>query len=168
MPAHKPAFLFLLFHFIMKIDKWALHYQVPIVENFNVFRNVFASTNSLIYSTEYDATLARLWDIPCQVYSRLTQANMQRWLPADFYFHFSAMSAVWFFSLHLKQCALSDIDMLCNRYMMPIKRGPVRIDPSAINVSVYLTGVSPSDEALLKKLFPGQRVEGNEIIFDLC
>ena len=119
----------------MKIDKWALHYQVPIVENFEIFRLAFQDANALMYSEEYDSTLAELWSIPCLVYSRLAGANMQRWLPADFYFHFSSMSAVWFFSLHLKQPALSDIDMLCNRYMLPLKRGPVRPEPNTIGVA---------------------------------
>jgi hypothetical protein len=151
----------------MKIDKWALHHQVPVVESFEIFRAAFQSSNSLMYSEDYDNALRELWNIPCTVYSKLIHANMQRWLPADFYFHFSSMSAVWFFSLHLKQPALSDIDMLCNRYMLPLKRGIIRPEPNVISVSAYLTGVTPSDEKLLKNIFIGCRVECNEISSDL-
>jgi len=163
----KPVFLFVFHAVCMKLSKWCLYYQPPAVEDFESFRETFAEANGLIYGPDLDGPLRDMWDTVCVTHSKIRKANMTRWLPADVYFHLSAMSTVWFFSLHLRQPLLSYLDMRCSRYTLPLKRGRIRNTPQAISVMLYMTGVVPSDEDLLRILFPGAEVSGNEVIMYL-
>jgi hypothetical protein len=151
----------------MKLSKWSLYYQSPVVENLESFRETFAEANNLIYGPDFDDSLKELWEAVCAAHSKIKQANMSRWLPADVYFHMSALSTVWFFSLHLRQPILSDLDMRCMRYTLPVKRGRVKNQPQSMSAILYLTGVLPSDEDLLKRLFIGADISGNEVIIYL-
>lgn len=147
----------------MKLSKWSLYYQPLAIENFEHFRQEFQDSNQLFYTPQHDYTLRALWETACGVFDKISAANMQRWLPADIYFHMSAFSSVWFFSLHIKQPPLSVLDMRCIRYSTPLPRGRIQYDPNPISVIMYLSGVQPSDVDLVRALFPLAEVDGNEL-----
>ena len=159
-----PAFLFVVQYFLVKLTKWALYNETPAESGFEGFRGIFAEANRLIYTHDLDPALAGLWGIAVSTYDTIIAANMDRWLPADIYFHVAAFSTVWFFSIHMRQPALCDIDMQCTRFALPLTRGKIRQEPHAISVVFYLTGVLPADADLLRSLFPGAEVVGNELI----
>jgi hypothetical protein len=164
MAGISPAFLFVFQHLSVKLAKWALYNENPAESGFECFRDTFADSNRLIYSRDMDPALANLWRIATDVCDSITAANMDRWLPANIYFHFAAFSTVWFFSIHMRQLALCDLDMQCTRFALPLTRGKIRQEPHAISVVFYLTGVLPADADLLRSLFPRAEVVGNELI----
>lgn len=164
MAGISPAFLFVFKYFSVKLAKWALYNENPAESGFEGFRDIFAGSNRLIYARDMDSALASLWSIAAEVCDGIVAANMDRWLPADIYFHLAAFSTVWFFSLHMRQPALSDLDMKCARFALPLTRGKIRQEPHAISVVFYLTGVLPNDVDLLRSLFPRAEVVGNELI----
>lgn len=148
----------------MKLNKWSLYNEAPALEAFEAFREAFAESNKLIYTPSVDSALYDLWSTVVFVYGKIASVNMERWLPADMYFHLSAASIVWFFSVHMRQPGLGAIDMKCSRYGLPLNRGRVRADPHAISVMFYLTGVLSTDEEMLRNLFPDADVSCNEVI----
>jgi hypothetical protein len=148
----------------VKLAKWALYNETPAENGFEGFRDMFAESNKLIYTRDMDRALADLWSIVTHAHGTIIAANMDRWLPADMYFHVAAFSTVWFFSLHVRQTGLCDVDMHCTRFALPLVRGKVRQEPHAISVIFYLTGVLPVDADILRNLFPDAEVEGNELI----
>jgi hypothetical protein len=160
---HTPAFLFVFDQFLVKLTKWALYNQTPKESGFEGFREIFAESNGLIYTRDMDATLSDLWGTATSTHETIAAANMERWWPADIYFHFAAFSTVWFFSLHMRQSSLCDVDMHCTRFSLPLARGKIRQEAHAISVVFYLTGVLPADVDLMRTLFPGAEVEGNEL-----
>lgn len=147
----------------MKLSKWSLYYQPLAMENFENFKKEFSDSNQLFYTQQHDPALLKLWQSATETLDKIIAANMQRWLPVDVYFHMSAFSSVWFFSLHLKQPLLSIFDMKCTRCAIPVSRGKVRVEPNAISVVFYLSGVQPSDQEVLRRLFPTDQVDGNEL-----
>ena len=164
MAGISPAFLFVFQYLSVKLAKWALYNENPAEGGFEGFRDIFAISNRLIYTRDMDPSLANLWRIAAEVCDSIAAANMDRWLPADIYFHIAAFSTVWFFSLHMRQPTLSDLDMQCSRFALPLTRGKIRQEPHAISVVFYLTGVLPTDTDLLRSLFPRAEVVGNELI----
>ena len=148
----------------MKLTKWALYNENPAESGFEGFRGIFAESNRLIYTREMDSALIDLWRIAVNACDTIIAVNMERWLPADIYFHVAAFSTVWFFSVHMRQPTLCDVDMQCTRFALPLTRGKIRREPHAISVVFYLTGVLPADTDLLRSLFPGAEVIGNELI----
>lgn len=147
----------------MKLSKWSLYNQPIALNNFESFRQEFIDANQLFYTQQHDSALLALWETLCTALDAINAANMQRWLPVDIYFHMSAFCSVWFFSLHVKQPILSMLDMRCVRCSIPLARGRVRNEPNPINVILYLSGVQPSDEDLLRNLFPSAEIDGNEV-----
>lgn len=159
-----PAFLFVFNDILVKLNKWSLYNETPAEGGFEGFRDIFAESNRLIYTREMDPALFELWGIAVHACKTIVAANMERWLPADIYFHVAVFSTVWFFSLHMRQSSLCDVDMHCTRFALPLTRGKIRQEPHAISVLLYLTGVLPTDVDLLRSLFPGAEVAGNELI----